>query len=393
MLLILAKVTVFFVIALGLFYLSKRATAAMRHLLCVCALAGSLLIPFTALIPSRVSTAFAIRLAAVDTTAAGHAVARAASWSPSALILAFWALGSIALLIRLAIGHVQMTRLIRSATPLTADSLYIADVGVPVVCGLLRPCVLMPRAASEWPDWQFEAAVRHELTHVRRNDLWTILIARIACAVWWFHPLAWLLSARLHDAQESACDDAVLFSGFEPATYAEALLAVAKTSTHSTLLQGCSMTTQTNLKSRIARLLDGSIARSTSRRNLIRTTAAFAVVLAGFATVGLRNGSAQGAPDHVYTMAEGVAAPKVLYKEDPQYTEQARADKVAGTVLVTVVIGTDGLVHDINIVKGIGAGLDEKAIEALTKWHFQPGTLNGEPVAVRANIEINFRLQ
>ncbi len=65
---------------------------------------------------------------------------------------------------------------------------------------------------------------------------------------------------------------------------------------------------------------------------------------------------------------------------------------MAGTVMLTMVIGTDGLAHDISIVKGIGAGLDEKAIEAVAKWHFQPGTLNGNPVPVRANIEINFKL-
>ncbi len=390
--LILLKVTVFFTAALALLYFAKRATAAMRHLLCVCALAGSMLIPLTALVPSRMSGAFAIRLPVIDISATGHTMARVASWSPSTLILTVWALGSIVLLIRLAVGHLQIARLIRAATPVTPDALYMADVSVPVVCGLLRPRVLMPRASSEWPAWQFDAAVRHELTHVRRNDLWTILIARIACAVWWFHPLAWMLSTRLHDFQETACDDAVLFSGFEPATYAEALLAVAKTATHSTLLQGCSMTTQTNLKSRIARLLDQSIARSTSRRNLIRTTAAFSVVLAGFATIGLRNSRADDTPEHVYKVGDGVTSPRVLYREDPQYTEQARADKVAGTVLLNMVIGTDGLAHDISIVKGIGAGLDEKAIEAVAKWHFQPGTLNGEPVAVRASIEINFKL-
>jgi TonB family protein len=393
MALILAKITVLFAAALSLVYFSKRATAALRHLFCACALAGSLLIPFTALIPSRVSAAFAIRLPTIDATAAGPAMASAAGWSPSTLILTLWAIGAIALVIRLAIGHLQMARLIRSATPVAPNSAYIADVSVPVVCGLLRPSVLMPHASSEWPAWQFDAAVRHELAHVRRNDLWTILIARIACAVWWFHPLVWMLFARLHELQETACDDAVLCSGFEPSTYAEALLAVAKTATNSTLLQGCPMTTQTNLKSRIARLLDGSIARSTSRRNLIRTTAGFALVLAGFATIGLRSSNAQAAPGHIYTMADGVNSPRVLYKEDPQYTEQARADKVEGFVHLNVVIGTDGLAHDVSVVKSIGAGLDEKAIEAITKWRFQPGTLKGEPVAVRASIDVNFRLQ
>ncbi len=149
--LVLAKVTLFFAAALGLLPFSKPATAAMRHLLCVCALAGSLLLPLAALIPSRMSAAFAIRLPAVDVTSTGHAMARAANWPPSALILSIWALGGIALLIRLAIGHLQMARLVRSATPVSSNSLYIADVSVPVACGLLRPVVLMPRASSHGP--------------------------------------------------------------------------------------------------------------------------------------------------------------------------------------------------------------------------------------------------
>lgn len=152
------------------------------------------------------------------------------------------------------------------------------------------------------------------------------------------------------------------------------------------------MTTQTNLKSRIARLLDSGIARTTSRTNLLRTGIAFAIVLAAISTVGLQKTKAQSAPGQVYTMADGVVSPRVLYRVDPQYTEEAKTAKIAGTEFVTVVIGTDGLAHDISITKGLGYGLDEQAIKALTQWHFQPGTLNGEPVAVRANIEINFRL-
>ncbi len=391
--LILAKITVFLAAALALQFFSNRGSAALRHFFCVCALVGSLLIPFAALIPSRVSTAFAIQLPDINADLTGHAIAGVAGWSPSALILGIWMTGVVSLLIRLAIGHLQTARLIRSATPIGPNSLYTADVSVPVVCGLLHPSVLMPLASPEWPVWQFDAAVRHELAHVRRNDLWTILIAHVACAVWWFHPLVWMLSARLFELQETACDDAVLSSGFEPATYAQALLAVAKTSMHSTVLQGCSMNTQMNLKSRIERLLDGSIVRSTSPRNLIRTTTVSAVVLAGFATIGLRNSNAQAAPDLVYAMADGITGPKVLYKEEPQYTGQARAGKVSGTVILNLVVGTDGLAHDIRVAKAIGAGLDEKAVEAIAKWHFQPGVLNGEPVAGRATIEINFRLQ
>jgi TonB family protein len=384
--LLLTKVTLLFIAALITLFAAKRSTAAMRHLLCVCALAGSLILPLAALLPARV---IAIRLPAIDAVAASQVVARAESWSPSGIIFGLWALGSGVLILRLALGHWRIARLIRMATPVEPDALYMADVGVPVVCGLFRPVVLMPRASSEWPAWQFDAAVSHERTHARRMDLQANFIAHLACAAWWFHPLAWMLSRHLRDCQETACDDAVLFSGLEPATYAQALLAVAQTST-PTLLPGCPMTTKTNLKTRIARLLDHSIARTTSRANLLRTAIGFAIVLAAIGLLSPLTSRAQSGP--VYSVGGDVTSPRVLDKVEPAYTEEASSAKIEGTVLLKVVIGTDGLAHDINIVKSLDSGLDRKAAEAIEQWHFAPGTLNGEPVAVRATIEINFKL-
>jgi TonB family protein len=384
---LLTKVTLLFIGGLLTLLAAKRSTAAMRHLLCVCALAGSLILPVTSLFPYRVIT---IRLPAIETVVSSQAVARAESWSSSTVLFAGWALGCLALILRLAIGHWRVARLIRSATPIRANELYTADVSIPIVCGLFRPAVLMPRYSSQWPDWQFDAAVRHELMHVRRKDLWASFVAQLACAVWWFHPLAWMISHQLRTCQETACDDAVLFSGFEPATYAEALLAVAQTPT-STLLQGCPMTTQTNLKYRITRLLDRGIARTTSRANLLRTAIGFAIVLAGIGTLGLKNSSAQS--DQVYKVGGDVTMPSVIYKVDPEYTEEAHSARIEGTVVLSVVVGAEGLAHDISIVKSLNPGLDRSAAVNIQQWRFAPATRNGEPVAVRATIEVNFRLK
>jgi TonB family protein len=383
---LLVKVTALFILALASLPVAKRSTAAMRHLLCVCALAGSLILPFAMLIPARI---VAIRLPVIAVIASSQAVARAESWSTSRVLLALWALGSVALILRLAIGHWRIARLVRAATPLDADALFLAEVSVPIACGLLRPVVLLPRVSAAWPRWQFDAAVRHERTHIQRNDLWANFAAQLACAIWWFHPLVWMLSRQLRDSQETACDDAVLFSGFEPAAYAEALLAVAQTST-ATLLPGCPMTTQTNLKSRIARLLDRGIARTTSRSQLVRIAVGFAIVLVFIGTLGLQKTRAQS--DQVYKVGGDVTSPRVLYREDPQYTEDARRDKISGPVVLTVVIGTDGMAHDISVTQSLDPGLDRQAALAIQKWHFAPGTLNGQPVAVQAVIEVNFKL-
>jgi len=100
-------------------------------------------------------------------------------------------------------------------------------------------------------------------------------------------------------------------------------------------------------------------------------------------------------PDTVSTavhVGNGVAAPWVLYKVDPDYTEEARLAKYQGTVVVSAEIGTDGLAYNMKAIRGLGLGLDEKAIDAISQWKFKPGSKNGQPVTVMATIEVNFRL-
>ena len=85
-------------------------------------------------------------------------------------------------------------------------------------------------------------------------------------------------------------------------------------------------------------------------------------------------------------------APALLYKLEPEYSEEARDEKIAGTVVISIVVDTNGQATDIQLMKGIGFGLDEKAVEAIGQWKFRPGTKDGVPVPVQANIEVNFRL-
>ena len=84
--------------------------------------------------------------------------------------------------------------------------------------------------------------------------------------------------------------------------------------------------------------------------------------------------------------------PAVTHRVEPEYTKEASDAKLQGTVILATVVGIDGLPSEIKVVKGIGKGLDEKAVECLRKWHFKPATRDGEPVRVNATVEINFRL-
>jgi TonB family protein len=94
----------------------------------------------------------------------------------------------------------------------------------------------------------------------------------------------------------------------------------------------------------------------------------------------------------VFKVGKDIAAPKLLTKVEPSYSEDARYAQVQGTVTLYVVIDTDGMAKDVRVLKSVGYGLDEKAVEAVGKWTFQPGTRGGEAVRVEAQIEINFRL-
>jgi TonB family protein len=98
------------------------------------------------------------------------------------------------------------------------------------------------------------------------------------------------------------------------------------------------------------------------------------------------------AKDGVYRVGHGVTPPRPLKKVDPEYTDEARDAKLEGAVVVYVEIWPDGRAHAIRVVRGLGKGLDEKAVEAVEQWEFQPGEKDGKPVKVGATIEINFRL-
>jgi TonB family protein len=97
-------------------------------------------------------------------------------------------------------------------------------------------------------------------------------------------------------------------------------------------------------------------------------------------------------PDSAYRAGNGVSKPELLSKVEPSYTEHARKLGVQGTVVLSIVVNADGTAHDIRVMRSVGFGLDQKAIEAVSQWRFAPGVRLGEPVRVSATVEVNFAL-
>lgn len=88
-----------------------------------------------------------------------------------------------------------------------------------------------------------------------------------------------------------------------------------------------------------------------------------------------------------------IAAPVATMKVDPAYPPDVLRDKVEGTVTLYAVIRADGTVDDVKVIDSLDSRLDETAVRALSRWHFRPGTKNGEPVALEAVVEVPFRMK
>jgi protein TonB len=109
--------------------------------------------------------------------------------------------------------------------------------------------------------------------------------------------------------------------------------------------------------------------------------------------LGERQGDGMG--DGPYGLGNGVTGPELLHRTPPQYSAEAMRAKVQGVAVLSGIVGVDGALHDIRVVRSLDAafGLDEEAIACVRQWRFRPGTRQGKPVAVYVTIEVAFNLR
>jgi TonB family protein len=114
---------------------------------------------------------------------------------------------------------------------------------------------------------------------------------------------------------------------------------------------------------------------------------------------GIGSGSEEISQSKTYASGEsiarigrGITAPKVLMAPTPEFSEEARSAKYQGVVLLSLVVDKNGQTRNVRIVRPLGMGLDQKAVEAVTTWRFTPAEKDGEPVAVEMAAEVNFHL-
>jgi TonB family protein len=103
-------------------------------------------------------------------------------------------------------------------------------------------------------------------------------------------------------------------------------------------------------------------------------------------------GSDGGCCGGLYTPGNGVSMPRAIYSPEPEFSEEARRSKYQGEVTLLAIIGADGLPRNLTVVRSLGMGLDEKALETVRTWRFEPARKNGQAVAVQMNIIVSFHL-
>ena len=312
---ILGKATVIATLGLLGAWLTRRSRAAVRHAVLAASFAVLLPLPIasTLIKPVRIAlpastqewampSLFPMPMDAAQAAAPADGSVGVASatprWrglSPSAILLAVWIAGAAFFLLRMIFGLQQVRALRRFGLPWRGGQSVVdrlaPDAGIhrrvdvllheslpaPVTCGIVRPAIVLPPDAQEWEGEDLSRAIVHELEHVRRFDWASHCLARIACAVYWFHPLVWAAWRQLVLEAERSCDDAVLGCS-EATAYADQLVGLAR---RLSIAQppALAMANRSDLSARVGSVLDGSRARGRAGALLVAVACAVAAVV------------------------------------------------------------------------------------------------------------------
>ena len=261
-------------------------------------------------------------------------------------------------------------------------------IGVP----LAAAAPIFKTETVELPADLREAIECHELIHVSRRDWLWVLAETAVRSLLWFHPAVWFELNRIQLAREQTVDQEVVTLLHNRDRYLDALAAVASHQLQSSFEPAFLRKRQ--LTQRVHALIEEvPMSRTRTAAGFLAAGSILPLAIAGAMWLFPFTGAAQtqqtgGAVSRPGD--EGVTNPVPISRPQPQYSEQARKAHWGGTVVLSVVIDENGVPGNIKVVKPLGMGLDEKAIEAAKQWRFRPGTKNGVAVSVMAQIEMSF---
>lgn len=342
-------------------------------------------------------------------TSTGTATGGSRLVDPAAIVLAVLAVGIVLRLAWLGAGLLRLRSVTRRAEPATslvdlstqlqadlgarAELLLSDDVEGPATVGVRRAVILVPRRIVDLPQPVQKAVLCHELMHVRRRDWLVTLAEELWCALLWFHPGVRLIASRACLARETLVDEAVITHTRDRRAYAEALLAFSNSQPQ--LIGATALIGRRQLSQRIS-LIAQEVSMSRSRvASLLVMSAAIVAVATLSAAASVPLVASQAQPEKVYKAGDGITLPVVVREVRPEYTAEAKANRIQGAVWLSVVVQTDGSVGTVEVTRSLDDkyGLDQAAVAAARKWEFKPGTKDGKPVPVRVTLELTFTLK
>jgi TonB family protein len=279
------------------------------------------------------------------------------------------------------------------------------EISSPVTVGIRRFFLLLPPTfLAETAPSDFTAVFAHELAHMRRHDFAKNLAYEVLSLPIAFHPAVWLTRARIAESREMVCD--LLAAGPEGnASYARSLLRLATLLTRprpAGTLHAIGIFDANTLERRIMNLTQPA-QKVTLTRRLLTLSACGALALATCASALALRVNVAGpaaaqtaekpeAQSDAIKVAGGVMAGQILEKKQPVYPAEAKANPVNGSVILHAIIGKDGTIENLTILKSLRGDYDASALDAVKDWKYQPYLLNGEPVEVETTITVNYSM-
>ncbi len=313
---LIVKATVIAAGALIAAHIARRSRASVRHVLLAAAFMLLLALPLVSvaapprevnvLVPQagstvRVAALAPLRPAVPDSRSVENGGMRAGTVtrtlpSVSGLLLAVWVMGVALVLLPMIAGLMRVRRVRQNGLPWQEGQAVVAEIATaravrirtqllldamvvgPMTCGVFRPVIVLPQDVRVWDPEDLQRAIVHELEHIRRRDWLMMLIARVVCALYWFHPLVWLSWRQLRLEAERACDDAVLL-GAHPEVYANQLVTLAERLASDRAESALAMANRSDLCARVSAVLDHRQPRGRAGSLWIATVSAVALLL------------------------------------------------------------------------------------------------------------------
>jgi TonB family protein len=274
----------------------------------------------------------------------------------------------------------------------------------PVTMGLRRKLLLLPVSMVDvLPEADLHTVIAHEFAHMRRKDFVKNLVYEFLSLPVTYHPLLWLTRARIMESREIICDQ-MAAAMTERNEYARSLLRLA-----SLMVAGTLGNTPHTIGIFDANAFERRLMNLTEKHQEIRgvrRVAAFAACAAlGLATCGsalalgihsdsgsaAENNTPSKAPKQL-TVPAGTMAGNLLNKVMPVYPEEAKKEKIQGTVVLSALIGKDGIVENLRVLSGPNQ-LQQSSLDAVRQWTYKPYLLNGDPIEVKTTVNVVYSLK